>query len=117
MGRAAGGAAHGPLRLPARGAPERHPDSHHDRYVWLALRYRDSGYDGSYLRLDHPFAVEDPMFNGIWLASCHALAELAAAAGDDPGSTRRRPRGSVRRCWTASGPTACSTPATCAATG
>ncbi|GIH92218.1 hypothetical protein ACFFMN_18345 [Planobispora siamensis] len=64
--------------------PERHPDSHHDRYVWLALRYRDSGYDGTYLRLEHPFAIEDPMFNGIWLASCQALAELAPVAGDDP---------------------------------
>ncbi|MCG5212011.1 MGH1-like glycoside hydrolase domain-containing protein [Streptosporangium sp. KLBMP 9127] len=64
--------------------PARHPDNHHDRYVWLALRYRDSGYDPSYLRHDHPFAVEDPMFNAIWLASCEAMAELAPLAGADP---------------------------------
>lgn len=63
---------------------ERHPDSDHDRYVWLALRYRNAGYRPEYLRDDHPFAVEDPMFNGIWLASSHALAELAPVAGQDP---------------------------------
>ncbi|MEV8635816.1 hypothetical protein AB0395_29580 [Streptosporangium sp. NPDC051023] len=66
-----------------------HPlNGHHDRYVWLALRYRDSGYDAAYLREEHPFAVEDPMFNGIWLASCQALAELAPLAGADPGPHR-----------------------------
>ncbi|GAA5045041.1 glycogen debranching enzyme [Thermocatellispora tengchongensis] len=64
--------------------PDRHPDNHHDRYVWLALRYRDSGYDPAYLKRDHPFAVEDPLFNGIWVASCEALAELAAVVGEDP---------------------------------
>jgi hypothetical protein len=63
---------------------DRHPDNHHDRYVWLALRYRDSGYDEEYLRQDHPFAVEDPLFNAIWLASCEALAELAPIARADP---------------------------------
>ncbi|MBB6554205.1 amylo-alpha-1,6-glucosidase [Nonomuraea rubra] len=63
---------------------ERHPDSDHDRYVWLAMRYRDAGYSPDYLRDEHPFAIEDPMFNGIWLASCQALAELAPLAGADP---------------------------------
>ncbi|MFI6926678.1 amylo-alpha-1,6-glucosidase [Nonomuraea spiralis] len=63
---------------------ERHPDSDHDRYVWLAMRYRDAGYRAEYLRDEHPFAVEDPMFNGIWLASCQALAELAPVARADP---------------------------------
>lgn len=63
---------------------ERHPDSDHDRYVWLAMRYRDSGYSPEYLRDEHPFAIEDPMFNGIWLASCQAMAELAPLAGVDP---------------------------------
>jgi glycogen debranching enzyme len=58
-------------------------DSHHDRYVWLAVRYRDSGYAAGYLRDEHPFAVEDPMFNGIWLASCTALAGLADVIGAD----------------------------------
>ncbi|GAA0846189.1 hypothetical protein ACFQVD_19795 [Streptosporangium amethystogenes subsp. fukuiense] len=64
------------------------PDSHHDRYMALVLGYRDSGYDPVYLRDEHPFAVEDPMFNGIWLASCQALAELAPVAGADAGPHR-----------------------------
>ncbi|MEO3868480.1 hypothetical protein ABGB18_06585 [Nonomuraea sp. B12E4] len=63
---------------------ERHPASDHDRYVWLAMRYRDAGYSAGYLRDEHPFAIEDPMFNGIWLASCQALAELAPLARADP---------------------------------
>ncbi|MEU4403703.1 hypothetical protein AB0F88_04205 [Streptosporangium sp. NPDC023963] len=67
---------------------ERHPDSRHDRYMALVLGYRDSGYDPAYLRDEHPFAVEDPMFNGIWLASCQALAELAPVAGADAGPYR-----------------------------
>ncbi|MFF5213433.1 hypothetical protein [Streptosporangium sp. NPDC000396] len=94
-----------PVRYAYRRAelPDRHPDSHHDRYVWLAMRYRDSGYDGTYLRDDHPFAVEDPMFNGIWLASCQALAELAPLAGADPGPHReaaeRIRSGLLERLW------------------
>ncbi|MER7499735.1 hypothetical protein AB0L05_11645 [Nonomuraea pusilla] len=63
---------------------QRRPDSAHDRYVRLALGYRDSGYRPEYLRDEHPFAVEDPMFNGIWLASCQAMADLAPLAHADP---------------------------------
>ncbi|GAA3131804.1 trehalase family glycosidase [Planomonospora alba] len=84
--------------------PERHPDGHQDRYVWLALRYRDSGYEAAYLRQEHPFAVEDPMFNGIWLASCEALAELAPVAGADPGphleAAERIRAALLERLWT-----------------
>lgn len=58
-------------------------DSHQDRYVWLALRYRDAGYGAGYLRDEHPFAVEDPLFNGIWLASCTVMGDLAGALGAD----------------------------------
>lgn len=72
------------------GPPGRHPGSNPDRYVWLVLRYRDAGYDPAYLRQEHPFAVEDPMFNGIWLASCQALVELAPVAGADPGPHREQ---------------------------
>ncbi|MFC3981705.1 MGH1-like glycoside hydrolase domain-containing protein [Streptosporangium jomthongense] len=74
-----------------------------DRYVWLAQRYRDSGYDPAYLRAEHPFAVEDPLFNGIWLASCQALAELAPLAGADPAPHReaaeRIRAGLLERLW------------------
>ncbi|WP_283134871.1 amylo-alpha-1,6-glucosidase [Rhizohabitans arisaemae] len=59
-------------------------ESDHDRYIWLAAGYRDSGYAAGYLREEHPFAVEDPMFNGIWLASTWALAQLAPVIGRDP---------------------------------
>jgi glycogen debranching enzyme len=63
---------------------ERHPGSDHERYVALALSYRNAGYRPEHLRDEHPFAIEDPMFNGIWLASCQAMAELAPVAGADP---------------------------------
>ncbi|WP_424535014.1 amylo-alpha-1,6-glucosidase [Sphaerisporangium viridialbum] len=72
-----------PLVRYAYALEEWRSDSHHDRYVWLATRYRDSGYGAGYLRDEHPFAVEDPLFNGIWLASCVALAGLADAIGAD----------------------------------
>lgn len=61
---------------------------HEDRYVWLAARYRDSGYAAGYLRDEHPFAVEDPLFNGVWLASTWAMARLAPVAGADAGPYR-----------------------------
>ncbi|MFJ2031107.1 MGH1-like glycoside hydrolase domain-containing protein [Streptosporangium sp. NPDC087985] len=87
-----------------RGEPPDHLlDTYQDRYIWLATRYRDSGYDGGYLRDDHPFAVEDPMFNGIWLASCQMLAEMAPLAGADPGPYReaaeRIRAGLLERLW------------------
>lgn len=56
----------------------------HERYVWLVTSYRDSGYDQEYLRDDHPFLVEDPLFNTAYLASAHALAEIAELVGADP---------------------------------
>lgn len=58
--------------------------SEHDRYVGLVTLMRDAGYRAEYLRDDHPFAVEDPLFNAVLLASTHALAELAELAGADP---------------------------------
>ncbi|MCC5575912.1 hypothetical protein IMZ11_09710 [Microtetraspora sp. AC03309] len=58
---------------------------YHDRYFWLAVQCRDHGYAPSYFREEHPFAVEDPMFNGIWLLSCDAMARLASeVVGVDP---------------------------------
>jgi hypothetical protein len=59
-----------------------------DRYAWLAVRYRDSGYAAGYLRDEHPFAVEDPLFNGVWLASTWAMVRLAEVAGADAGPYR-----------------------------
>ncbi|MER7981449.1 hypothetical protein [Streptomyces sp. NPDC095817] len=62
----------------AHGAPEDRPtDLDYGRYVRLAADYRDRGYaDGS-----GEFAVEDPAFNALLIASEHALAEIAQELG------------------------------------
>ncbi|WP_460351964.1 amylo-alpha-1,6-glucosidase [Actinoallomurus acanthiterrae] len=56
----------------------------HDRYVALVAGMRAAGYRAEYLRDDHPFVIEDPLFNAVYLASTHALAELADLVGADP---------------------------------
>ncbi|MFC9912184.1 hypothetical protein [Streptomyces sp. NPDC127197] len=62
----------------AHGAPEDRPtDLDYGRYVRLATDYRDRGYaDG-----DSAFAVEDPAFNALLIASEHALARIARELG------------------------------------
>lgn len=75
-----------PARAPyiSRLARHTHGCAESDRYVSLVTAMRDAGYRPEYLRDDHPFAVEDPLFNAIFLASTHALAELAEYVGADP---------------------------------
>ncbi|WP_246040661.1 MGH1-like glycoside hydrolase domain-containing protein [Streptomyces cadmiisoli] len=75
------------------GAPEDRPtDLDYGRYVRLATDYRDGGYrDGGYR--DGPgaggaFAVEDPAFNALLIASEHALADIAGELGAT-GTARR----------------------------
>ncbi|MFI9805601.1 MGH1-like glycoside hydrolase domain-containing protein [Streptomyces sp. NPDC052301] len=60
------------------GAPEDRPtDLDYGRYVRLAADYRDAGYaDGG-----GDFAVEDPAFNALLIASEHALARIAQELG------------------------------------
>src|SRR5262245_23314726 len=60
------------------GAPEDRPtDLDYGRYVRLAADYRDRGYaDGG-----GEFAVEDPLFNALLIASEHALARIARELG------------------------------------
>ncbi|MHC5905595.1 MGH1-like glycoside hydrolase domain-containing protein [Streptomyces sp. S6] len=60
------------------GAPEDRPtDLDYGRYVRLATDYRDGGYaDGA-----GEFAVEDPAFNALLVASEHALARIAHELG------------------------------------
>ncbi|WAZ21577.1 hypothetical protein STRCI_002760 [Streptomyces cinnabarinus] len=60
------------------GAPEDRPtDLDYGRYVRLATDYRDAGYaDGK-----GAFAVEDPAFNALLIASEHALARIACELG------------------------------------
>ncbi|MFF7209407.1 hypothetical protein ACFZAU_02590 [Streptomyces sp. NPDC008238] len=69
-------------------AAERPTDLDYGRYVRLAADYRDHGYDDA--RTPHAFALEDPCFNALSIASEHALAEIAAATGADPAPHRRR---------------------------
>ncbi len=61
---------------------DRPTDRTYDRFVYLAARYRDSGYNDQALR-DAPFTVAGPMFNAIYLWSTHALAEIAEIVGAD----------------------------------
>ncbi|GHG92086.1 hypothetical protein GCM10018780_13330 [Streptomyces lanatus] len=62
----------------AHGAPEDRPtDLDYGRYVRLATDYREGGYtDGL-----GEFAVEDPAFNALLIASEHALAGIATELG------------------------------------
>ncbi|MET7688586.1 hypothetical protein ABZT06_11500 [Streptomyces sp. NPDC005483] len=64
-------------------AEDRPTDLDYGRYVRLATEYRDAGYaDGA-----GEFAVEDPAFNALLIASEHALARIAAELGA-PGTAR-----------------------------
>ncbi|XDO64037.1 hypothetical protein HEP84_18805 [Streptomyces sp. RLB1-33] len=58
-------------------AQDRPTDLDYGRYVRLATDYRDGGYaDGA-----GEFAVEDPAFNALLIASEHALAAIAQELG------------------------------------
>ncbi|MEU9186197.1 trehalase family glycosidase [Streptomyces sp. NPDC048484] len=58
-------------------AEDRPTDLDYGRYVRLAADYRDGGYaDGT-----ADFAVEDPAFNALLIASEHALARIARELG------------------------------------
>ncbi|MGW7818187.1 MGH1-like glycoside hydrolase domain-containing protein [Streptomyces puniciscabiei] len=62
----------------AHGAPEDRPtDLDYGRYVRLAADYRDAGYADE----EGEFAVEDPAFNALLIASEHALARIAGELG------------------------------------
>jgi hypothetical protein len=61
---------------------DRPTDLDYGRYVQLAATYRDHGYDDS--RTPFEFALEDPAFNALLIASEHALADIAECLGLDP---------------------------------
>jgi hypothetical protein len=63
---------------------DRPTNAAYDAFVFLAARYRDSGYDDSQLLDQVPFLVAGPLFNAIYLWSTHALAEIAEVVGEDP---------------------------------
>src|SRR4051794_18427218 len=80
-------------------AEDRPTDLDYGRYVRLATDYRDGGYaDGG-----GQFAVEDPAFNALLIASEHALAriaqELGAAGTARHARARRLTAALVERLW------------------
>ncbi|RZD58661.1 hypothetical protein C0Q58_21810 [Streptomyces albidoflavus] len=66
---------------------ERPTDLDYGRYVRLAADYRDGGYQDAG---EHGFAVEDPGFNALLIASEHALARITEATGGDPAPHEER---------------------------
>ena len=64
---------------------DRPTDEVYDAFVYLAMRYRDSGYDDRRLLDTAPFAIAGPLFCAIYLWSTDALAEIARIIGADPG--------------------------------
>jgi hypothetical protein len=82
-------------------ASDRPTDLDYGRYVRLATDYRDHGYQDA--RAPHDFAVEDPGFNSLLIASEYALADIAEAVGADPAGhrlrARRLTRALVERLW------------------
>ncbi|MEU9972883.1 hypothetical protein [Streptomyces sp. NPDC051014] len=58
-------------------AEDRPTDLDYGRYVRLAADYRDAGYADR----QREFAVEDPAFNALLIASEHALANIAQELG------------------------------------
>ncbi|MET8369547.1 hypothetical protein ABZU42_07410 [Micromonospora profundi] len=70
-------------------AAHRPTDLDYARYLAIVAAYRDHGYADRALA-DHPFLVECPLFNAAFGAAEHALAEIAALIGADPGPHRVR---------------------------
>jgi hypothetical protein len=69
---------------------DRPTDAAYDRFVYLAVTYRDANYDDAKVTATSPFVMADPLFNAIWCWSAHALAEIAEIVGDDPMPHRRQ---------------------------
>ncbi|MGW7201387.1 MGH1-like glycoside hydrolase domain-containing protein [Streptomyces chryseus] len=82
-------------------ASDRPTDLDYGRYVGLAARYRDGGYQDA--GAEHAFMVEDPGFIALLILSEHALAEIAVELGLDADRHRSRARrlttALVRRLW------------------
>ncbi|WP_329217127.1 hypothetical protein OG352_14175 [Streptomyces sp. NBC_01485] len=68
-------------------ADDRPTDLDYGRYVRLATEYRDGGYADGGEGGGREFAVEDPSFNALLIASEHALARIAQELGA-PGTAR-----------------------------
>lgn len=62
-------------------ASERPGAREYSIYIHLSELYRDSGYSDEYLRDEHPFVVEDPLFNSCYLWSLESMALIADLLG------------------------------------
>jgi hypothetical protein len=62
---------------------ERPADRDYERYVGIAARYRDLGYDDAALP-GFPFLVEDPLINAVLLDAEICLGHIAARLGHNP---------------------------------
>ncbi|HYW27805.1 MAG TPA: trehalase family glycosidase [Terriglobales bacterium] len=84
-------------------AADRPSAATYDRYVYLAVRYRDSGYDDADLLASSPFLVEDVLFNTVYLWSATALVEIAGILGEPRGpleaAARRIHDGLLAHLW------------------
>jgi hypothetical protein len=69
-------------------AADRPTNAAYDAFVFLAARYRDSGYDDARLLEQVAFLIAGPLFNAIHLWSTHALVEIAGIVGADPAPHR-----------------------------
>jgi hypothetical protein len=63
---------------------DRPTDRTYDEFIYLAVLYRDAGYDDRAAFDNVPFSIAGPLFNAIYLWSTHALAAIAEIVGDDP---------------------------------
>ncbi|WP_435208407.1 MGH1-like glycoside hydrolase domain-containing protein [Micromonospora sp. bgisy143] len=71
-------------------AAHRPTDLDYARYLAIVAAYRDHGYADRDLADGHPFLVECPLFNAAFSSAEHALADIAALTGFDPGPHRVR---------------------------
>src|SRR6266508_2748274 len=86
-----------------RDPDDRPTHASYDRYVYLAVTFREHDYDDRALISQRLFCVEPPLFNAIYLWSELALAEIAKLVGAEEGphlaAAGRIRQGIVRRLW------------------
>jgi hypothetical protein len=78
------------IHVPAEHRPT---DADYARYLTLVESYRGTAsapYGDAGLADRHPFLVECPLFNTVYVAADQALAEIATVVGRDPGPHRDR---------------------------
>jgi glycogen debranching enzyme len=84
-------------------AADRPSDASYDRYVYLAITYRERDYADDALMAQRLFLIEPPLFNAIYLWSEVALREIARLVGAEERphveAVRRIHEGMVNRLW------------------